>query len=178
MINIEILYKKPYILIPFSVKKAQIEEAIASFFEFLKLPENIKQHIDLKISPLHRRGDIGFKHRNPEDDIYNDSKDFFHYHPIIEKHYSEFIKKHETLRIFLKNAVLLWDIVYYTIKDILANFEKDYPNTLSKIFDTDTPHILLRFLKYDYSVSGQYLAKPHFDSGSFTIAIAESSPGL
>lgn len=85
MINIEILYKKPYILIPFSVKKAQIEEAIASFFEFLKLPENIKQHIDLKISPLHRRGDIGFKHRNPEDDIYNDSKDFFHYHPIIEK---------------------------------------------------------------------------------------------
>ncbi|MCC8378141.1 MAG: hypothetical protein LN567_07220 [Rickettsia endosymbiont of Graphium doson] len=178
MINIESLYKKPYALIPFSAKKAQIEEAIGSFFEFLKLPENIKQHIDLKISPLHRRGDIGFKHRNPEDDIYNDSKDFFHYHPIIEKHYSEFIKKHETLRIFLKNAALLWDIVYYTIKHILANFEKDYPNTLSKIFDTDTPHILLRFLKYDYSVSGQYLAKPHFDSGSFTIAIAESSPGL
>lgn len=65
MINIESLYKKPYALIPFSVKKAQIEEAIGSFFEFLKLPENIKQHIDLKISPLHRKGDIGFKHRNP-----------------------------------------------------------------------------------------------------------------
>lgn len=40
MINIESLYKKPYALIPFSVKKAQIEEAIGSFFEFLKLPEN------------------------------------------------------------------------------------------------------------------------------------------
>ncbi len=91
MINIESLYKKPYALIPFSVKKTQIEEAIV-FFEFLKLPENIKQHIDLKISPLHRRGDIGFKHRNPEDDIYNDSKDFFHYPPIIEKHYSKFTK--------------------------------------------------------------------------------------
>lgn len=77
MINIESLYKKPYISISFQIKEAQIEEAIGSFFEFLKLPESIKQHIDLKISPLHRRGDIGFKHRNPEDDIYNDSKDFF-----------------------------------------------------------------------------------------------------
>lgn len=40
------------------------------------------------------------------------------------------------------------------------------------------PHLLLRFLKYDWQSSGKYLAKPHFDAGSFTLAIAESSPGL
>jgi hypothetical protein len=36
----------------------------------------------------------------------------------------------------------------------------------------------LRFLRYSWSKSGKYLAKPHFDAGSFTLAIAESEPGL
>ena len=37
---------------------------------------------------------------------------------------------------------------------------------------------MLRFLKYDWQKSGDLLAKPHFDAGSFTLAIAESCPGL
>ncbi|MCP4922940.1 MAG: hypothetical protein GY915_02775 [bacterium] len=36
----------------------------------------------------------------------------------------------------------------------------------------------LRFLRYDWQSSGKFLAKPHYDAGSFTLAIAESGPGL
>lgn len=172
------LYKKPYGLIPFPLNKQKIEQAIASFFEFLELPDPIKAHMDLKISPLHRRGDLGFKRRDPEGDVYNDHKSFFHYHPIIEKQYAHFIAQHKKVKIFLENAAGLWKLVYHTIYEILSEFEQEYPGTLSRVFETQTPHILLRFLKYDYPKSGHYLAKPHFDAGSFTLAIAESTPGL
>ncbi len=176
--NIKNLYEKPYITIPFPVNKSQIDESINSFFEFLDLPDSIKFHIDLKISPHHRRGDIGLKHRDPEEDIYNDSKDFFHYHPIIEAEYKDFIAENPVVRNFLTYASLIWQEAYKSTKEILEFFEKDYPTTLLKIFGNDTPHIMLRFLRYNYPKSGKYLAKPHFDAGSFTLAIAESSPGL
>lgn len=177
-INIQDLYQKPYISIPFSIEKTQIAKAIHSFTDFLDLPDTIKNHIDFKISPLHRRGDIGFKHRDAQDDIYNDSKDFFHYHPLIEKHYLDFIDSNKTVKEFLQQASLIWEKVYSTVRHILSHFEKNYPGTLAKVFDTDTPHILLRFLRYEYPHSGMNLEKPHFDAGSFTLAIAESKPGL
>lgn len=177
-LNIEELYKKPYTNVPFPIHKIQIKAAIDSFFEFLNLPLDKKGTIHLKISPQHRRGELGFVHRDPEDHLYNDSKDFFHYHPIIEKQYADFIQQNPVIENFLKNAAPLWEAVYQTTKAILSFFEADYPGTLAKIFDSQTPHILLRFLRYDYATSGLYLAKPHFDSGSFTLAIAESSPGL
>lgn len=176
--NIEDLYEKPYTNIYFPIHRVQIEKAMEAFFEFLKLPLEKKQTIDLKISPKHRRGELGFVHRNPEDHFYNDNKDFFHYHPVIEKQYAEFIRQNPEVENFLKKAAPIWEAVYQTIKAILSLFEPDYPGTLSKIFDSPTPHILLRFLRYEYASSGLYLAKPHFDSGSFTLAIAESSPGL
>lgn len=172
------LYKKPYIKIPFPLSEIQIQEAMRSFFKFLDLSEEKKRHIDLNISPLHRRGDIGFKHRSPKNDIYNDSKDFFHYHPIILEKYSEFMKGNPVVKEFLENAYPIWQAVYKSTKEILSSFEVDYPGTLRKIFDTDTPHVLLRFLRYDYAKAGFHLAKPHFDAGSFTMAIAESNPGL
>lgn len=177
-INISELYKKTYTNVAFPISQIQIENAMTAFFEFLELSQDKKEHISLKISPLHRRGELGFVHRNPEDNIYNDSKDFFHYHPVIEKQYVEFIEQSPVVKNFFKQAYPIWEAVYQSIKEILSIFEKDYPGTLDKIFKSDTPHILLRFLRYDYQKSGAYLAQPHFDSGSFTLGIAESSPGL
>jgi hypothetical protein len=60
----------------------------------------------------------------------------------------------------------------------LLSLEKNNTGILEKIFDSDVPHVVLRFLKYYYQNPGEYLAKPHFDAGSFTVAVAESGPGL
>jgi len=176
--NIKDLYDKPYIHVPFSIGKLQIEKAVSAFFEFLNCPLDEKQHINLKISPLHRRGELGFTHRNPEDHIYNDSKDFFHYHPVIQEKYADFIDSNLIIKHFLEQAHPIWEAVYMCVKSILSKFENSHPGTLDKILDSQTPHIILRFLRYDYIKSSLYLAKPHFDSGSFTLAIAESNPGL
>lgn len=172
------LSKKAYVPVDFPVARVELEEAISSFFNFLNLPNDIKNHINLKIAPRHRRGDIGYQHRDPNDDIYNDSKEFFHFHPLIIEKYGDFLSAHPMVKDFMTKALRIWHVVYDVTLRQLQELDKVFPNTSDKVFASDEPHILLRFLRYDWQKSGAYLAKPHFDSGSFTLAIAESGPGL
>ncbi len=175
--SIEALYKNHYINVPFSVSRKKIEGAVQAFLNFLNLPDQTKHHIDLRISPLHRRGDLGFVHKDSKSGIY-DTKDYFHYHPIIDDSYSGFMDANPVVKEFIMRAHPIWDAVYATTRETLLLLEQNNTKVLHKVFDTDEPHIVLRFLKYYYVNPGEYLAKPHFDAGSFTVAIAESGPGL
>ena len=172
------LQEKCYVNVPFPMERSTIEEAVQAFFKFLNEPDDVKEHIDLDIAPEHRRGDVGFKHRDPNDDIYNDSKEFFHYHPQILDKYGEFLDAHPVVKDFIDKAQPIWELTYQTVYNILKTFEPTYPGVCGRIFDTEHVHILLRFLKYDWQNSGKYLAKPHYDAGSFTLAVAESCQGL
>ena len=174
-----VLQTRYYANVPFPIKREQILEAVEAFFEFLKLPDSIKSHIDFSIAPKHRRGDVGFRHREGEHALYDDYKDFFHYHPDIFEKYGEFLKEQPIINNFLQKAAPLWEQTAKTVSDILHSL--NIPGAYEKIFkthDNQSIHILLRFLKYEWNASGKYLAKPHFDAGSFTLAIAESCPGL
>lgn len=172
------LVKDFYVNVPFPVEPLVIESAVEAFFKFLDESEDVKKHIDFTIAPLHRRGDVGYKHRDPNDHIYNDSKEFFHFHPALFDRYEEFLDKHPVVQDFVLKAKPIWEAAFDTVSLILQAFESSFPGIHSKIFDTDLVHIQLRFLKYDWQKSGALLAKPHFDAGSFTLAIAESCPGL
>ncbi|MBY0281429.1 MAG: hypothetical protein K2W94_04645 [Alphaproteobacteria bacterium] len=172
------LQKQFYIELPFPMQPGTIQEAVDSFFKFLEEPESVKTHINYTIAPLHRRGDVGYKHRDPTESIYNDSKEFFHFHPTLFDKYADFLEKHPAVYDFAKKAKPIWDLAYQTVFKTLSTLEPDFPGLCSKIFDTEAVHIQLRFLKYDWKSSGKYLAKPHFDAGSFSLAIAESCPGL
>jgi hypothetical protein len=167
-----------YVSVPFPLEHFQIEQAVQSFFNFLEQPDFVKNHIDFTIAPEHRRGDVGFKHRDSNDDIYNDSKDFFHFHPAVFEKYPNFLEDYPVVKDFMMKAQPIWTLASETIYQILKAFDENYPGTCAKVFDTKYPHVLLRFLKYDWQHSGKYLAKPHYDAGSFTLAIAESCPGL
>lgn len=172
------LQEKFYANIPFPMPRSAIEEAVQAFFKFLHEPNDVKEHIDFTIAPEHRRGDVGYKHRDPGDHIYNDSKEFFHYHPALLERYKDFLKAHPVVKDFASKAQPIWNLAYQTVDSILKTFEPRYPGICDRIFKTEHPHILLRFLKYDWQKSGKYLAKPHYDAGSFTLAIAESCEGL
>lgn len=176
--TVQLLQKQMYAQVPFAIKRDVLEQAVIAFFKFLEEPDAVKSHIDFTIAPIHRRGDVGFKHRDPNDHLYNDSKDFFHFHPALFKHYEAFLQAHPLVLDFVMKAKPIWELVYKTVYGILQAFEKQFPGTVDKVFATDDVHILLRFLRYNWQESGKYLAKPHFDAGSFTLAIAESSPGL
>jgi isopenicillin N synthase-like dioxygenase len=172
------LQRDYYVNVPFPIKPDEIEAAVQAFFRFLEEPEEVKQHIDFTIAPLHRRGDVGYKHRDPSDHIYNDSKEFFHFHPALFERYPDFLKAHPVVANFVNRAKPIWEAAHQTVSDILSAFEPSFPGIHARIFDTDMVHVQLRFLRYDWQQSGELLAKPHFDAGSFTLAIAESCPGL
>ncbi len=174
----ESLQKNFYVNVPFPLECTVIEDAVKAFFKFLDEPDLVKNHINFTIAPEHRRGDIGYKHRDPGDDIYSDSKDFFHYHPALLEKYQDFLDHHPTVKDFALKANPIWDLAYKTIFNILKTFEPTFPGVCAKIFDTKNVHILIRFLRYNWQNSAKYLAKPHFDAGSFTLAIAESCEGL
>jgi len=182
MVTEELLFttlkEKPYLQVSFPIPRSQLENAITAFLKFLELPAPLKEHIDLKIAPMHRRGDIGFKHRDPIDDPYNDSKEFFHFHPLILEKYENFLNENPVAKDFIMKAKPIWDATYEVVHHIMRLIDQRHSGVRAKIFDTDEVHILLRFLKYNWNVSGKYLAKPHFDAGSFTLAITESCPGL
>lgn len=182
MQNAEVLFKtlqeKYYVEVPFPMERKLIEEAVFAFFKFLESPAEIKTHIDFSIAPTHRRGEVGYRQRDANDHIYNDDKEFFHYHPAILERYADFITKHKDLNDFLNKARRIWDLTYQIVLNLLQTIETRFPNAVEKIFKEKPFHLVLRFLKYDWSNSGKYLAKPHFDAGSFTLAIAESCPGL
>ena len=173
------LQQQFYAPVQFKMAGNAVEEAVLAFFDFLKEPVKPLKNISIfRLPPQHRRGDVGYKHRDANDHVYNDSKEFFHFHPALFEHYPDFLKANPVVNNFAEKAKPIWDLVYLTVKEILQRFEGDFPGVVEKVFDTKYPHILLRFLKYEWDESGEYLAKPHFDAGSCTLAIAESCPGL
>ena len=159
------------------MSKVELSSAVDSFFKFLDEPQKVKETIDYKLSKAHRRAEVGYKKREAEDN-YKDRKDFFHYHPIILLKHKEFIQQHSVVEDFLEKANVVWEAIESLAKQILTLLECDYPDLVKKVYDTDNTHLLLRFLKYEWDEAGKYLAKPHFDAGSFTIAISESCKGL
>jgi hypothetical protein len=172
------LQKQNFAQVPFLIDAQLIRQAIDAFFVFLEQPEIIKRHIDFTIAPNHRRGDVGYKQRMSDEHIYNDNKEFFHYHPALFEKYASFLENNPVVADFVSKARPIWDMAYQTIHQILNSFEPQFPGVLDKVFNTKHEHILLRFLKYDWQESGKYLAIPHFDAGSCTLAIAESCDGL
>lgn len=172
------LEKSTYALIPFSLDQGKIDAAITSFLNFLKLSPAVRSTIDFKLNPDHRRGDIGYKSRKEEDHNYNDEKEFFHFHPEIFTRYSDFIASQPAVADFLNQANQIWKLVETTILAILNELESDCPGCTQRVFHKGYATIILRFLKYEWQQSGKYLAKPHYDAGAFSLAIAEDCQGL
>jgi len=168
-----------YSSVPFNIDKGTLEGAANAFFEFLEEPDSIKSSVDFSISKEHRRGDIGYKKREGIKHLYEDKKEFFHFHPRIFTSHSKSIKKSKVFEKFLLKALPIWHEARRVFKVCLSDLEKNNLKKLEKIFNNSRDeHILLRFLKYNWANPGKHLAKPHYDAGAATLAIAESKVGL
>jgi isopenicillin N synthase-like dioxygenase len=175
----ESLKQDYYAQVSFDVPPETIQEAMKSFFSFLELPDELKMAITGKVAPLHRRGDLGLARRNPADGAYSDQKEFFHYHPQLQADHATLIAKYPAMKAFLDHADNIWHKGADTARMMLSKLENFFPGVYKGIFDQDhTPHLVLRFLRYQWDETQENLAKAHFDAGSCTLAIAESSPGL
>jgi len=172
------LRQKAYMSVPFSIPQTTIDEAVKAFMKYLNEPDEVKRHISFSVNPVSRRGDVGYTFRDPKDSIYNDSKEYFHHHDAIFHRYPDFLDANPVVKNFVKKASPIWKAAREKGKEIIAEFETESPGITRRFFGKFEGEVLLRFLKYDWQTCNKHLAKPHFDAGSFTLAIAESDPGL
>ena len=121
------LKKNYFCNIPFSISYDKISDAMDAFKEFLTLDDATKNKIDFTIAPNHRRGDVGFRSRKAEDHIYNDDKEFFHFHPAIIEKYGEFLDKEPVVKKFMIQANEIWNVASCAIRDIMQKFEVEFP---------------------------------------------------
>jgi len=177
--EVEAELKKRYFLkVPFAVGEKAVTEAVEAFFAFLELPDEVKFHIFFSVNPNSRRGESGFVRRDPKDPVKDDYKEYFNYHGAILDRYPEFLAEQPVVRDFVEKALPIWLEAQKRVREVMITFEGQYPGITERFFSKEEPEILLRFLKYNWKEAGEYLAKPHYDVGSCTLAIAESAPGL
>ncbi len=172
------LLEQRYCKLALPITGAEISQVMEAFSKFLEEPEEVKRQIAFSINPSHRRGDIGYVHRDSNDDIYNDDKEYFHYHPGIDKRYPDLLAENPTVARFCDLAKPIWIAARDRTKAFLSEHADTFNQIHEGIFDTEEPHIQLRFLRYFYQNPGRHLARGHYDAGSCTLAIAESDPGL
>lgn len=167
---------KAYAELPFALPRATLVGAAERFFDFLTLPQ--KEELHFYDRPENRQG-IGYRRRTKE---YGDDKEFFHYHPKLLKEFAgtELIERPEVAP-FLAAADEIYQEALAVSKALFHAISLAYPGVYERFFPTTEEYIeysALRFLKYEPSGVGEFLARAHYDRGATTLALAESAPGL
>lgn len=158
---------------------AVLTSAARAFFKFLALPEGVKTPIRQTL-PGEDRTTRGYTRRRAQDDSDGEEKMYFHYHPEVETEYArEIAAAGEPAKVFMRAAHEIWEKTLAVGYDAIAEFEERWPGTRVRILPPGgSPLLVIRFLAYLSHSRDDFLAKPHYDRGTFTIALGESAPGL
>ena len=172
------LTHKTYAAVPFPLSHADISEAVATFFDFLTLPQETKDAMCTKrpTDPVSDMGYIRTKGEKDEEIGRKDFKEYFHYHPEAD---ATFPSDDVRVNTFFAAAKRIHDTAGETVKEVVGELEHEFPGIYEKFFPEHMPaERILRFLKYDSRGMGEFLARAHYDRGGCTLALAESAPGL
>lgn len=172
------LQEKTFAEIPLSLKKETIDEAVKSFMDFLALPQEIKKTYLYRILPQDRGSEVGYNFR--ERKLGNtDDREYVHYHEDAEKGFTEARKQQPELDALLTAMKPIYRESLKVAKKVIAEFEHEFPGISNKFFPEQVPpKCYLRLVAYNRHEPGDFLAIGHYDRGSYTLALAESSPGL
>lgn len=172
---------KDYAQVPaHGLNSAALTDAAHVFLDFLTLPEEDKTAICRTLPGEPDRISHGYMRRVATVDADQEEKMYFHYHPDVEVEFRDAIEhagpKAEK---FMDAARSVWARTRAIAGDAIDEFESEWPNSRERFLPTDkVPDLVIRFLAYQKQGHGEFLAKAHYDRGTFTIALGESAPGL
>lgn len=165
--------------VPFTVSQGELSSAAEVFLAFLTLPQEVKDKFYFKLDKHLRKADVGYVRKN-RDEGGNDNKEYFHYHPRAQKEFKEhdeFLDRR--VQDFFTYADKIHRAASNTMEETIRLLDTKFPGTYNRFFPEGIePRFYLRFLKYETGKEGDFLAKSHYDAGTCTLAMAESSPGL
>jgi isopenicillin N synthase-like dioxygenase len=166
--------------VDFPLSNKEINEAAESYLYFLSLPQNIKNKFSFKmLDPKDRGSKVGYileKRKNG----WTDNKESLYYKPIFHDLFCQEIQfsKPQIQRCFekIRDVYMAGELVMNQVLRAIDYSKSGLWDMFCK--DGEFPLYKIRFLKYDNTQDGDFLAKAHYDRGSCTLAIAESGPGL
>ncbi len=177
------LGEKTYAELPFRLTHADLVGVAEKFFEYLSIPQEEKTRLHFYDRPENRQG-LGYVRKAGEEDEVSrtDFKEYFHYHPKLMKEFAgnELLARPETSA-FLEGAGKIYAEALSASKELYRTISVEYPDFYARFFPETEEYIdfsALRFLKYEPSGQGNFLARAHYDRGCTTLALAESAPGL
>jgi isopenicillin N synthase-like dioxygenase len=176
------ILEKNYSVVSIALPKPHLDEAVESFFEFLKLPLETKNQLFFRVNPESKYTGVGYVRRHKE--IANsENKEYFHYHYSAKERFADLAHNNPAVQNLLSKAEKVYEAGAITMRYVMGAIDKKAPGVLDKFFPPgQKPALFLRFLKYDPKGVGDFLAEAHFDTGDVgggaTLAIAESSSGL
>lgn len=177
------LAEKTYAELPFPMTHQDLVGVAETFFGYLGLPQEEKEKLHFYDRPENRQG-LGYVRKAGEEDEVSrtDFKEYFHYHPKLLKEFagSELLLRPETAA-FLEGAGKIYAEALAAKKELFRTISVEYPGFYERFFPETEEYIdfsALRFLKYEPSGQGNFLARAHYDRGCTTLALAESAPGL
>ncbi len=177
------LQEKHHAEVPFKLSRNTLEAAAESFFGFLSIPQQEKEALHFFMRPEDRQG-IGYVRKSgAEDEVgRTDFKEYFHYHPKFKERFANHAAytRKET-QLFIQAADEIHTEAVAAMKAILEIMSVEFPQLYKDFFISSEDYIeysAIRFLKYEPSGKGNFLARAHYDRGCTTLALAESAPGL
>ncbi len=176
-----------YALVPFPLSRGDFNRGVSHFFEFLSLPDDVKNQFQSNIIESDEESFVGYIKREKQKRVdealgeyFYDQKEYFHYNRYAEEYFRDFLNRgNERITTFFESARLIYEHAEGVAKQIINDFNEEFPGLREKFTPEGAhPHFYLRFLKYYTSGKGSFLAKAHYDQGGYTLALAESAPGL
>lgn len=178
--------RRNYHPLPISIPRRELQEAADIFLEFTNLPDSLKRQFHLHVVDDDPESMVGYVKRERErirgasGRHFHDQKEYFHYNRYAEEGFSHLIRQGNSSVIsFFKHARRIYREAEKTIRTLIKEFDTEFPELYPQFFPRNVhPHFYLRFLKYHDSGKKKFLAKGHYDQGAYTLALAESAPGL
>jgi hypothetical protein len=173
--------EKNYVEIPLFVSTSELNDVANKFLAFLKLNQSIKDEFTIMVNKNDRGSHAGYiqKSKTKGD---SDNKEYFHYRVVTETLLENVIDKYGENKVitdFLSSAKVVFEAGREMLKNILKVLDAKHPGIYEKLFSDQADKFqVIRFVKYDPEGVGKFLASPHYDRGSCSIAMAESAPGL
>ena len=173
------IQEKNYATLPMAIPHFHIETAMADFFAFLALPEEVKRRFRHKLDIKNHGSEAGWARKSTGHGD-KDEKEFFHFTPYTREVFRDLPERNDPeVQRFFNSAEQIHRQMTEIVSALLDTFETKYPGIKRKFIPGDRrPFFYLRFLRYVSVPNGEFLAKGHYDRGTMTLAIAESAPGL
>lgn len=174
--------ERNYATVSFPLPHKEFVYAANNYLGFLGLSQKEKEIFFCILNHKDDASQIGYVRRTQEQEDYGklDDKEYFHYNEHAKERFASLLKNpHPQITAFWKSAEKIYDEARLAFSHVMRAFDTEFPGIYKEFFPSGLkPKFYLRFLKYNVRGLGKTLARGHYDRGGFTLALAESDPGL